>query len=949
MAGTHAGAGDAEAGRPGESTDADRILVIAGDLAAELHPEASMSPVRLRSRLDADLGIDSLALVEFRSRVEDAFGVSLGDDVFARGETPEAWLKAVWAARGPQPDETNVSKPERPRATREHSGEHPVDAATLLDALAWYVEHDPDRAHVRVLHLSDTTPVVERTYGELAEGSREVARGLRQRGVEPGDAVALMLPTHPDYFDAFCGVLLAGGVPVPVYPPSRPSLLEDHLRRQARILRDVRASLLIADGTVALAAQLLRAHVPSLQGCFTVEQLRTRDRGRLELPAVRPGDTALIQYSSGSTGHPKGVVLTHEQLLANIRIMGAAARVGTEDTFVSWLPLYHDMGLIGGWLTSLYFGYMFAVMSPLSFLARPVRWLQAVQQHHGTLSASPNFGYELCLRHVADEELASLDLSSWRVACNGAEPVSANTIRRFTERFGPYGFRPETMLPVYGLAETGVALTFPPLGRRPVIDAIDRETLSRSGRAVHSSDEARSRLVVSCGLPLAGYRVRVVDASGREAPERAEGEVEFRGPSATSGYFGDPSATKLLFHGDWLDTGDLGYLADGELYLTGRTKDLVIRAGRNVHPEELEEAIGDVGGVRRGCVAVFASDDQRFGTERLIVVAETNLSRTDSAARSDLQRTIAAASIDVAGAAPDEIVLVPPGSVLKTPSGKIRRAATRDRYEHHEIGRRPRGVSRQVLGFALSASGPRLRRLGQSARSVAFAVFAWSVLVVVGAPVWLGVLALPTVRLRWQLIGSAGRALGVLVGVRFQATGVPPKLTGAYVVVANHMSFLDGLLLIESFPSPLTFVAGDVLADQRIAGPFLRRLGCEFVSRDAVAKEVASARKLTEVLRSGRPLAVFPEGGLDRAVGVRPFHLGAFGAATEVGAPVVPVGISGSRDVLRPGGKFPRRGRVRVAIGDVLEPGASGWEATLGLSRDARRAIGVLSGEVLVG
>jgi 1-acyl-sn-glycerol-3-phosphate acyltransferase len=935
--------------RPDGRTDADRILVIASKLAAELHPDAALSPVRLRSRLAADLGIDSLALVEFRSRVEDAFEVTLADEVFAKGATPEDWVRAVRAARGQPPIEGPLPEPTPQRATREHAGEAPFEAGTLLDALAWYAEHEPDRPHTRVLHLSDTTPLVERTYGELAAGSREVANGLRKHGIAPGDAVALMLPTHPDYFDAFCGVLLAGGVPVPLYPPSRASLLEEHLRRQARILRDVKATLLVTDETVAPSAHLLRAGVPGLQGCVTVEEMRSTDQGGLRLPVVRPGDTALVQYSSGSTGHPKGVVLTHDQLLANIRTLGAAAGVSADDTFVSWLPLYHDMGLIGGWLTSLYFGYMFAVMSPLSFLARPVRWLRAVQQHHGTLSASPNFGYELCVRHIADDELAGLDLSSWRLTCNGAEPVSANTIRRFAERFGPYGFRPEAMTPVYGLAETAVGLTFPPLGRLPVIDAIDRDTLARSGRAVPVTDEALARLVVSCGRPLPGYAVRIVDATGREVPERVQGGVEFRGPSATSGYFGDPAATEALRHGDWLDTGDIGYLAGGELHLTGRAKDLVIRAGRNLNPEEIEEAIGDVAGVRRGCVAVFASDDPRLGTERLVVVAETNLGRNDSEARSDLQRRIAVATVDVAGVAADEIVLAPPGSVLKTPSGKIRRAATRDRYEHHQIGRRARGVRWQVVRFAWSASAPRLRRFGRSARSLPSAGLTWAVVIVVGAPVWLAVLALPTVRLRWRLVRLAGRALGIGAGVRFEVIGAPPDLTSSYVVVANHMSFLDGLALIESFPSPLTFVAGDELADQRLAGPFLRRLGCEFVNREGVAKEVAGARKLTEVLRSGRPLAVFPEGGLDRAVGVRPFHLGAFGAATDVGVPVVPVGIRGSRDVVRPGEKFPRRGHVEVAIGDVITPTTSGWEATLHLSEDARRSICELSGEAAVG
>jgi len=482
-----------------------------------------------------------------------------------------------------------------------------------------------------------------------------------------------------------------------------------------------------------------------------------------------------------------------------------------------------------------------------------------------------------------------------------------------------------------------------------LIDPIDRETLARSGRAVPTSDVENARLSVSCGRPLPGYEVRIVDVTGREAPERVEGEVEFCGPSATGGYFGDSAGTAALHHGGWLDTGDVGYMAGGELYLTGRAKDLVIRAGRNLHPEEIEEAIGEVSGVRRGCVAVFASDDPRFGTERLVVVAETNLARNDSDALTDLRRRVTVATIDVAGATPDDVVLAPPGSVLKTPSGKIRRAATRDRYEHQEIGKPAVALRWQIARFAWSTRSRHVRRLERSAHSLAAAGLIWAVLIAGGAPVWLAVFVLPTIRLRWRLVRAAGRAFGTAVGVRFEVIGTSPDLTGPFVVAANHMSFVDGLALMEAFPSPLVFVAGDELAEQRLAGPFLRRLGCEFVNREAVAKEVAAARNLTGVLRSGRPLAVFPEGGLDRAVGVRPFHLGAFEAATEVGAPVVPVGIRGSRDVLRPGGKFPRRGRVEVSIGEVISPWSPGWEATLQLSAAARFAICDLSGETAVG
>ena len=365
---------------------------------------------------------------------------------------------------------------------------------------------------------------------------------------------------------------------------------------------------------------LLRSNVESLRHVVIPESLTgASEDAPPSLPRPRADDLALVQYTSGSTGQPKGVALTHRNLLANIRVMGQAAAASGSDTFVSWLPLYHDMGLIGAWLGCMYFGVPLVVMSPQSFLIRPSRWLWAIHANRATMSAGPNFAYELCLAKVRDDEIEGLDLSSWRLAYNGAEPVSPATIERFGDRFAPYGFRREAMTPVYGLAESSVGLAFPPLGRGPLIDRIRRDAFVRSGRAEPAKPGEPDLRFVACGQPLPGHEIRVVDAAGNELGDRREGRIEFRGPSATAGYFNNAPATRSLFHDDWLDTGDLGYLADADLYVTGRVKDVIIRAGRNLHPAELEEAVGNLKGVRKGCVAVFASPDPSGGAERLVV------------------------------------------------------------------------------------------------------------------------------------------------------------------------------------------------------------------------------------------------------------------------------------------------------------------------------------------
>ncbi|HYA69625.1 MAG TPA: AMP-binding protein, partial [Acidimicrobiales bacterium] len=661
------------------------MLATVRDLTMELHPSASLVAVGLDSLLDADWGLDSLALVELRARVEAAFGVTLPDRVLAIA-TPAGWLQEALSGRGS--DQLPTPRVVVPRSTRTVAAgaRWPVDSSTLLDALAWYVEIDPGRLHMRMLHTSvDESASEELTYGSLADRAATVAGGLQHHGLRSGETAAIMLPTGADYFVAFLGIMMAGGIPVPIYPPARLAGLEEHLRRQVRILDNARARLLVTVPEARLVGRLLRPQVPSLDTVVSVDDLRSVTASPLRV-AVRADDTALIQYTSGSTGTPKGVVLAHRHLLANIRAMGAAIAPDPNDVVVSWLPLYHDMGLIGSWLTSLYFGFEFVVMPPTAFLARPVRWLRAMSDYRGTLSPSPNFGYELCLRHVSDDQLATLDLSCWRMALNGAEPVSPETVRRFSQRFAPCGFHPEAMAPVYGLAEAAVALTFPPLGRKPVIDAVDRQSLIRFGRADPAGqDDLHPLNVVACGRPLAGYQVRVVDAAGEELGERREGRVQFTGPSATPGYFRNEEATQALRHGEWLDTGDLGYTAEGDLYLTGRTKDLIIRAGRNLHPDELEEAVGNLPDVRKGCVAVFASTDLRSGTEGLIVLAESRLD--DAEALAELRRRIMALTVDLLGTPPDDIVIAPPGTVLKTSSGKIRRAACRQLYETGDVGR----------------------------------------------------------------------------------------------------------------------------------------------------------------------------------------------------------------------------------------------------------------------
>lgn len=913
------------------------------------HGKPSPVKISLDCTLDRDLGFDSLALTEMIQRVESRFKVHLPQQVLSTIETPRDFLREIIRAGS----ELVTTTPETHIKTLNLGKAEPAPerVQTLPEALDWHLLAHPERPHIYL--YTDADQQEEITYAELHRGAQQVAAGLIAKQVEPGQSIALMLPTGRDYFDSFFGILLARCVPVPIYPPARPSQLESHLRRHAGILSNARARLLLTVPEAKAVGQLLKVQTPELQGVVTVKDIRV---GMSELPTTISAksaaeqahglDIAFLQYTSGSTGAPKGVILSHTNLLTNIRAMGRVMQVDPTDVFVSWLPLYHDMGLIASWLASLYFAIPLVSMSPLLFLTRPQRWLWAIHNHRGTLSASPNFGYELCLRALeksdnAEQEFTGLDLSCWRGAFNGAEPVSPATIKRFCEHFAPYGFRPEAMAPVYGLAESSVGLALPPPWRGPIIDRVLRQPLMRRGEAQPAPDEDGDALqFVASGQPLPDHQVRIVDEAGRELPERREGRLEFTGPSATSGYFRNAEATAKLFNGQWLDSGDRAYMAGGDIFITGRSKDMIIRAGRNLYPHELEEKVGDVPGIRKGCVAVFASHDRHSETEHLVVLAETR--ERDASTRKELQKAITELCVELMETPPDDIVLAPPYAVPKTSSGKIRRAASRELYERGEIDKRQRAVWLQLLRVSVTGILPQLHRSWRQLSEVSYAVYCWLLLLVIATPTWLVIALCPSPRLARRLASIAGRVL-------FKLSATPVQLSGAKhlealtqnktcILVANHASFLDGIFLTSYLPPTYRYVAKVELRRHFISRIFLSRLGTEFVERFDLQKGVADARYLAKSAVAGQSLMFFPEGTFSRAPGLRPFHMGAFVAACDANAPVLPITLRGTRSKLRDISLFPRRGGVNINISKAIEPKGNDWEAAVAL-RDQARAV----------
>ncbi len=901
-----------------ENNTVTELLQLINVLVAEVQPHRhgdSATAITLDTSFEKDLGLDSLTRVELVSRVEKKFRLALPEQTIAQAESARDLLRAIQSATTPR---AALHEAEIQAVELAEVRSTPDDSATLIDVLNWHVSNHPDRPHIRMYTDEGDGTLI--TYRQLKDMASRVAAGLQQRGLQPAEPVAIMLPSSPDYFYSFFGVLLAGGIPVPIYPPARPSQLEDHVRRHVRILSNCLARIFITVPQAKRVAQLLRSQVANLQHIVSAEEL-VASTVTATVPVVTASDIAFIQYTSGSTGDPKGVVLTHANLLSNIRAMGRIIKAGPKDVFVSWLPLYHDMGLIGAWLGSLYYAALFVVMSPLSFLARPERWLWAIHHYHGTLSASPNFGYEYCLRRLSDEDLKGIDLGSWRAAFNGAEPVSPETLASFSQRFNAFGFNGKALMPVYGLAESTVGLTFPPLGRGPVIDSVRRSVFMQTGAADPAAEDDEQALrFVSSGSPLPGHQIRIVDQAGHELPDRREGRLEFKGPSSTSGYYRNAEKTRSLFDGEWLDTGDMAYIAKGELFVTGRTKDIIIRAGRNIYPHELEEAVGNVPGIRTGRVAVFASEDKRSKTERLIVMAETR--SKDEREREKLRAEINSLATDLTGSPPDEVVLAPPGSILKTSSGKIRRAASRELFEKGGVVKKPPGVFWQLLRISASSILPQTRRMWRYGRSVLYATYCWFVYCALVPVAWLAAVLLPVFSLRWFVARTSAKLFGRATATSVTVNGLEniPAPGQPCVLVANHASYLDGYALIAALPGHFRFIAKKELAMPFYSRIPLQHLHTEFVDRYETDKSVKDTQRLADILKAGDALMFFAEGTFTRAPGLRPFLLGAFAVATEAGVPVIPVAIRGTRSILRSGSWFPHHGAINIEIGEAIDP-----------------------------
>ena len=529
------------------------------------------------------------------------------------------------------------------------------------------------------------------SYDEIRREAWRRAAHLHALGLNRGDRLALAISDGPEFVLDFVGAVLAGVVPVPLFPPSSARAADRYGETVAGVVASSGARALLTNEAGRAMLQPALEKLPGLERILTTETAFSESAPDFPPPDIAPDDLCFLQYTSGSTAQPKGVMITHRNLVTNaIAFCGREGLdCGPQDLGVSWLPLFHDMGLIGFVLTPLICDVPVVILSTNAFGRDPRIWLRTIDKYRGTITYAPNFAYALVVKRLRDEDVASLDLSCLRVAGCGAEPIHAPTLRAFAERLGPAGFSAEAFLPSYGLAESTLAVTFHGRARSLHTEIIDTEALQR-GEAEPASDASRAATeLVSCGASFRGHDLAIVDEAGARLPERRVGEILISGPSVSSGYWNAEAATAEAWTDGWHRTGDLGYLSGGNLFVCGRIKDLIIIRGANFYPQEIEWAVKDLPGVRRGNVAAFGAP--RDGAEMLVVAAEV-----DPRDASGLRGRIAARVLETVGVEVGHVALVASGSLPKTSSGKMQRRQAKKLFESGQLLEIGAGVGAQA-------------------------------------------------------------------------------------------------------------------------------------------------------------------------------------------------------------------------------------------------------------
>ncbi len=514
-------------------------------------------------------------------------------------------------------------------------------------------------------------------WSELCDRAERRAGDLHARGLKKGDRLAIVVPEPDEFVLSFLGAVMGGIVPVPIYPQLSFKNVESYHDTVTHIANASGASMILTTATTKPYLEPVLPRAAALRGLVTVDEL-AGDHGTVDV-AVDPEDLAFLQFTSGSTSRPKGVVVTHRNLAWNSEsfMIHGLKKDSSFDKGVSWLPLFHDMGLIGFVIGPLFTNIPVVFMPTASFVRNPRIWLDKIHQHRGTITYAPNFAYALVSKRVKEKDVASLDLSCLRRTGCGAEPIQSKTLREFAAKLAPAKFDPKSFLPSYGMAEATLAITFVPAGSGVRSDTVEKAGLEQ-GAARPAPEGAPAQDLVNCGHAFPEHEIAIVDEQGQRLADRQVGQIIARGPSVSKGYYLEPELTAEAFKAGpdghtWLFTGDLGYLVAGEVFICGRLKDMIIVRGRNFYPSDLEWVVSELPGVRRGNVVAFSSDVE--GDEQLIIAAEGMSSEAEALKGAIAQRIVADFALT-----PHEVLVVPQGTLPRTSSGKPQRRKTRQMY-----------------------------------------------------------------------------------------------------------------------------------------------------------------------------------------------------------------------------------------------------------------------------
>lgn len=562
--------------------------------------------------------------------------------------------------------------------------------ATITEVLRYWTERQPEKLLYRWLNDAGEAETTW-SFATVDQKARAIAVALRQQA-QPGDRALLLYAPSIDYVAAFIGCLYAGVIAVPAYPPD-PSRLEQSLPRLLAIVDDCQPTVLLSTEMLLQFGAALWGSHPSFEGVGQLASDSVDDAlaASWAMPAIDGESIAFLQYTSGSTGLPKGVMVSHANLMSNSYACHTVASHTVDDVYMSWLPGYHDFGLIGGILQPLTGGFTGCLMSPISFLKKPFRWLEAISRYRAVTSPFPNFSLDLCVRKITAEDRATLDLSSWRVACNGAEPVRRETLERFAEMFAPCGFNDRAFLPGYGLAEATLGVAGVQADRAVNYLEVDSAALLQDRVLPVATAGDGTQTFVGCGVAIPGTTVIIVEPGQCTRLDDGQvGEIWVQSPSVCRGYWNKPElsaetfrATLATGEGPWLRTGDLGFFHDGELFIAGRMKDLIILQGKNHYPQDLERtAEAATPALRAGCLAAFSVD--QHNEERVVIVAEVD-ARAGAVDVDAVKKTVRQAIAQAHGVALHDLVLVRANTIHKTSSGKIQRHASKKRYLTQEL------------------------------------------------------------------------------------------------------------------------------------------------------------------------------------------------------------------------------------------------------------------------